>query len=105
VPGSHYSGRDPNDPREPTFEGRGPVSICVKAGDGYLQHPQVWHRGAPNTSDRTRYISGMAWGRRFVAQRFYPFLNYRLPDWLMDMAKGNERLLRVLGKHGKGAYG
>lgn len=103
VPGSHYSGRNPNDPRNPSFEGRGPVSIHSKAGDVYLQHPQVWHRGAPNSSDRTRYLFGIAYGRRFISQRFFPFLNYRMPDHVLEGA--DDRLLRVLGKHPKGAYG
>lgn len=103
VPGSHYSGRQPNDPRKPTFEGRGHVSVHARAGDVYLQHPQVWHRGAPNTSDRTRYILGAAYGQRFISQRFYPFLNYRVPDHVLQGA--SDRLLRVLGKHAKGAYG
>lgn len=103
VPGSHYSGRHPNDPKKPEFEGRGPVSVHVKAGDLYLQHPQVWHRGAPNTSKRTRYVFGYAWSMRFIAQRLYPYLNYRVPDWVLEGA--DERLLRALGKHAKGAYG
>jgi ectoine hydroxylase-related dioxygenase (phytanoyl-CoA dioxygenase family) len=103
VPGSHYSGRHPNSPSHPTFEGRGPVSVHVRPGDVYLQHPQVWHRGAPNTSNRTRFICGMGWSRRFVSQRFYPFLNYRVPDHVLKGA--DERLLRVLGKHAHGAYG
>ena len=54
VPGSHYSGRTPNDQENPVFDGIGPVSAFSKAGDIYLQDPMCWHRGAPNTSDRTR---------------------------------------------------
>ncbi len=103
VPGSHYSGRKPNDPKAPVFEGRGPVSIHAQAGEFYLQHSQVWHRGAPNTSTRTRYLLQYSYGMRFVAQRFFPFLNYRMPDAVL--AGASERLLRVLGKHPKGAYG
>ncbi|MDA0990243.1 MAG: phytanoyl-CoA dioxygenase family protein [Verrucomicrobia bacterium] len=103
VPGSHYSGRPPNDPENPVFEGRGPLSIFCKPGDVYLQHPMVWHRGAPNTSDRQRYLLQHNMGQRFVAQKFYPFLNYRMPDSVLEGA--DERLLRVLGKHPKGAYG
>ena len=103
VPGSHYSGRNPNDGKNPTFEGRGYVSVHVKPGDVYLQHPQVWHRGAPNTSDRTRIICGMAWSKRFISHRFYPFLNYQVPEHVMQGA--NDRMLRVLGKHARGAYG
>ena len=103
VPGSHYSGRNHNDPKNPTWEGRGPVSMLARAGDMYLQHPQAWHRGAPNTSDRVRYLYQQAWGMRFISQRFHPFLNYRMPEHVLEGA--DERTLRVLGKHPRGAYG
>ncbi len=103
VPGSHYSGRHPTDGQDPAFEGRRAVSIHCRPGELYLQHPQVWHRGAINRSERTRCVLGYAFGRRFVAQRFYPFLNYRMPDAVL--AGADERTLRVLGKHPKGAYG
>jgi ectoine hydroxylase-related dioxygenase (phytanoyl-CoA dioxygenase family) len=103
VPRSHYSGRQPSDPKNPTFEGKGATSIHCKAGDIYLQHSQVWHRGAPNKSDRTRYLLQQAYSRRFVAQKFYPFLNYKMPEHVIQGA--SERLLRVLGKHPKGPYG
>ena len=103
VPDSHYSGRHPNDKFDPVWEGRRGVTILCKAGDIYLQHAQVWHRGAPNTSDRTRYLLQQSFGTRMIAQRFYPFLNYRMPDHVLEGA--GERLLRVLGKHLKGPYG
>jgi hypothetical protein len=38
-----------------------------------------------------------------IAQRFYPFLNYCMPDHVLEGA--GERLLRVLGKHPSGPYG
>ena len=103
VPGSHYSGRNPNDVLDPTWEGKKGQSIYCRAGDVYLQDGQVWHRGAPNTSDRTRYLLQMSFGTRMIAQRFYPFLNYEMPAHVLTGA--NERLLRVLGKHPKGPYG
>ncbi len=103
VPGSHYSGRTPPTQEEPEFEGRGPHSIYAKAGDAYIFHNQVWHRGALNESDRVRYVATVAYSQRFVAQRFYPFLNYRMPDHVLEGA--DDRLLRMLGKHEKGAYG
>jgi ectoine hydroxylase-related dioxygenase (phytanoyl-CoA dioxygenase family) len=96
VPGSHYSGREPNDPQSPSFEGRGPVPVFCKAG-------QCWHRGAPNTSTRTRYLFQLSYGMRYVSQRFYPFVNYQLPQHVLDNA--DERRKRVLGFHSKGAYG
>jgi hypothetical protein len=103
VPGSHYSGRQPNDTANPSFEGVGPQSIFCKAGDIYLQNGQCWHRGVPNNSDRTRYLLQLAYGKRLVAQRFYPFVNYSFPPGVLERA--DERRKRVLGFHPSGAYG
>ena len=103
ITGSHYSGRNPDDPKKPNFEGRAPVSILGKAGDIYLHNGQCWHRGAPNTSNRTRYLLQLSYCMRFVSQRFYPFVNYQLPQHVYDRA--DERRRRVLGFHPKGAYG
>jgi ectoine hydroxylase-related dioxygenase (phytanoyl-CoA dioxygenase family) len=103
VPGSHYSGRQPNSPDNPSFEGQEPVSLHMKAGDLYLLNGQTWHRGAPNTSDRVRYLFHQVYSQRFVAQRFWPYLNYKMPDYVLKGA--DERLLRVLGKHREMAYG
>jgi hypothetical protein len=103
VPGSHYSGRQPEPTQRPVWEGRGPVSILGRAGDIYLHHGQAWHRGAPNRSERTRYLLQLCYGQRFVAQRFHPFVDYRLPAAVL--ARADERCLRVLGRHPKGAYG
>ena len=103
VPGSHYSGRNPNDPKNPIFQGQGPVPIFCKAGDIYLHNGQCWHRGAPNSSNQMRYLLQLAYGMRFVSQRFYPFVNYQLPQRVYDRA--DERRKRVLGFHPKGPYG
>ena len=103
VPGSHYSGRQPNDPEFPTFEGKKPISLLMKAGDLYLLNGQTWHQGAPNQTDRVRYLFHQVYGQRFVAQRFWPYLNYRMSDHVLEGA--DERLLRVLGKHPEMAYG
>jgi ectoine hydroxylase-related dioxygenase (phytanoyl-CoA dioxygenase family) len=70
VPGSQYSGRQPNDPENPTFEGRGAASVYCRAGDAYLLNHQCWHRGAPNTSDRTRYVLQLQYGARWAIRRF-----------------------------------
>lgn len=103
VPGSHYSGRNPPPGAAPTFDGQGPVSIHGKAGDIYLHNGQAWHRGAPNQSDQVRILYQQTYGRRWISQRFYPFVNYQFPQGLLDGA--GERLRRVLGLHGKGPYG
>ena len=103
VPGSHYAGRQPNDREKPTFDGQGAKSLLMKAGDLYLLSSQTWHRGVPNTSDRVRYLFHQVYGQRFVAQRFWPYLNYHMPHYVLEGA--DERLLRVLGKHPEMAYG
>ena len=103
VPGSHYAGSPPNSQENPEFEGQGPHTIFAKAGDVYIFHSQIWHRGSPNTVNRPRIMGGVACSQRIISQRLYPFLNYRMPDHVLEGA--NERLLRLLGKHLKGAYG
>lgn len=70
VPGSHYSGRQPNSQDDPEFEGRHPRSMLCKAGDAYLTNHQCWHRGAPNLSDRTRYIMQLQYAQGWAARRF-----------------------------------
>ncbi len=70
VPGSHYSGRRPPNQEEPTFEGRGPQALFCKAGDIYLTNHQCWHRGAPNTSDRIRYVMQIQYAQRWADARF-----------------------------------
>jgi hypothetical protein len=70
VPGSHYSGRHPNSQEEPVFDGRGPRSVFCKAGDIYLTNHQAWHRGAPNTSDRVRYVMQLQYAARWAEARF-----------------------------------
>ncbi len=103
VPGSHRSGRQP-DPNDLTYEGRGVTSALGPAGAAVMWHDQTWHRGAPNrTSDRTRWVQQAPYGRRWVAQRFYPFVNYRMPEAILGRA--NPRRQRLLGMHGIGAYG
>ena len=103
VPGSHYAGRQPAQGITPQFEGQGPVSVLAKAGDIYLHNGQCWHQGSPNTSDRTRYLLQLAYGQRWVSQRFYPFVNYQVPAEVE--ARADERTKRILGFHPKGAYG
>ncbi len=70
VPGSHYSGRYPPASEEPRFEGHGPKAMLCKAGDVYLFNHQCWHRGAPNLSDRTRYLMQLQYAQRWADRRF-----------------------------------
>ena len=64
---------------------------------------QVWHRGGPNTSDRTRYITQVTYARRIIGHKYYPFMNYQMPEHLYKDA--SPRLRRLLGFLDHGAYG
>jgi len=73
------------------------------AGSVVLFNNQVWHRGGPNTSDRTRYITQVTYGRRMIGHKYYPFMNYQMPEHVYKDA--NPRLKRLLGFLEHGAYG
>ncbi|MBI4558590.1 MAG: phytanoyl-CoA dioxygenase family protein [Candidatus Hydrogenedentes bacterium] len=105
VPGSHRACRQPRpeDGDPPHWRGKGPVSLTVKAGDCVMYSNQAWHRGSPNTTDQTRLAVVPAYARRFVAQRFWPFLNYHLSRDILDACTPRQR--ELLGEHGRGAYG
>jgi ectoine hydroxylase-related dioxygenase (phytanoyl-CoA dioxygenase family) len=109
VPGSHRAGRSPA-PSDmdangaPTYEGHGPVSTPGPAGTAVLWNDQTWHRGGPNkTPDRIRWVQQAPYGKRFIAQRFYPFINYHMPADILERA--NPRRQRLLGLHAPGAFG
>jgi len=108
VPGSHRSGRGPeaddmDASGNPTYEGQSVVTTPGKAGTAILWHDQTWHRG-PNRSDgRLRWVQQAPYGKRYIAQRFWPFVNYHLPEDILERA--NPRRKRLLGIHGPGAYG
>ncbi len=70
VPTSHYSGRRPENRDDLEFDGHGPKAIYCKAGDIYLTNHQTWHRGSPNTSNRTRYVMQMQFAQRWADARF-----------------------------------
>lgn len=102
VAGSQLTGREPGYAAELELDVT-PTSLLARAGDVYLVNSQTWHRGAQNQSGRIRYLVTTTYGRRFISQRFYPFLNYRLPPQVLDGA--SDRLLHLLGRHDKGPYG
>lgn len=100
VRGSHYSGRHPNDADfshgGPEFEGNKPVSIFCKAGDIYLQDPQCWHRGAPNRSNKTRYILQSQYAAYWAYWRFSLCNGVPVPENALQNA--SDRLLDLLGR-------
>lgn len=75
----------------------GQVRFCTWSNN------QVWHRGGPNKSDRTRYITQVTYARRIVGHKYYPFMNYQMPEHVYEDA--NPRLKRLLGFLPHGAYG
>ena len=105
VPGSHRSGRSPliEDGTPPQWRGRGPIAATLKAGDCLLYSNACWHSGSPNRTDRHRLSVVVGYTRRFVAQRFYPFLNYNLSRDILDRCTPRQR--ELLGEHPRGAYG
>ncbi len=97
VPGSHYSGRHPPSEETPHFEDHGPRDIYCKAGDIYLHNSQCWHRGAPNNSQRVRYLLQQQYGPRWAFPRYNAYIRYAVDESLLD--KANPRLTQVLGDH------
>jgi ectoine hydroxylase-related dioxygenase (phytanoyl-CoA dioxygenase family) len=103
VAGSHLMGCSP--PREMAgtrWEER-VVTTTGPAGSVTMFNCQVWHRGAPNTSDRTRYMTQCTYGRRIIGHKYFPFMNYQMPEHVYRDA--DPRLLRLLGFLPHGAYG
>mgnify|MGYP001161381452 CR=1 FL=1 len=97
VPQSHYSGRHPENQDNPNFEGNEPISIFCRAGDIYLQDPQCWHRGAPNDSNRTRYVLQSQYAANWAYWRFSLCNSVPLPDNALQSA--SSPLLKLLGKN------
>ena len=73
------------------------------AGSVTLFNNQTWHRGGPNLSERTREITQITYARRLVGHKYFPFMNYQMPEPVF--AAANPRLRRLLGFLDHGAYG
>lgn len=103
VSGSHLFGAAPPGEMAGTeWEDRVTYNLG-KAGSVVLFNNQVWHRGGPNESDRTRYITQVTYARRIIGHKYYPFMNYQMPEHVyMD---ADERRKRLLGFLARGAYG
>jgi ectoine hydroxylase-related dioxygenase (phytanoyl-CoA dioxygenase family) len=103
VAGSHLLGQGPPAKMEGSpWEDR-LVNCCGPAGSVTMFNCQVWHRGAPNTSDRIRYMTQISYARRIIGHKYYPFMNYQMPEHVY--ANADERLKRLLGFLPHGAYG
>jgi hypothetical protein len=64
---------------------------------------QVWHHGAVNRSERTRSMTQVSYGRRLIGHKYFPFMNYQMPEHIY--ADANPRLKRLLGFLPTGPYG
>ncbi len=103
VPGSHLFGRTPPPSMEGTeWEPRYAHNLGG-AGSCVLFNCQVWHRGGPNQGQRTRYMAQVTYARRFIGHKYYPFMNYQMPEHVYRDA--GPRLKRLLGFLPHGAYG
>ena len=74
-----------------------------RAGSVIMFNNQVWHRGGPNRTDRTRYITQITYARRLIGHKYFPFMNYTMPEHIY--AETDERKKRLLGFLPSGAYG
>lgn len=105
VPGSHRACRHPrpSDGNPPSWRGQAAIPLPVKAGDCVIYSNQLWHAGSPNRTDRARLSVVPSYSHRWVAQRFWPFLNYNLSRDILDQCTPRQRVL--LGEHPRAAYG
>lgn len=103
VPGSHLFGRRCPPSLEGTEWEERIVTTTGPAGSVTMFNNQVWHRGAPNRSDRTRVMAQATYARRLVGHKYYPFMNYQMPEHVY--ADASPRLKRLLGFLPHGAYG
>ena len=103
IPGSHLFGASPPRQLDGTeWEERIRYNLGL-AGSVVLFNNQVWHRGGPNRTQRTRFITQVTYARRIIGHKYYPFMNYSMPDHVY--AGADDRLLRLLGFLPHGAYG
>jgi ectoine hydroxylase-related dioxygenase (phytanoyl-CoA dioxygenase family) len=102
IPGSHRAGRKPV-PGETSWEGRKLQPVLCKAGDVLLFRSELWHAGSRNaTPDRSRHLLQVHYGRRMVAQKFSPYLDFRFDPVVLAACSARQR--RLLGEHEPAEY-
>lgn len=98
VPGSHRAGKLLNFTEEiEDYKGQEPISILAKKGDCLVFNSQVWHRGAPNQSDKARYVQQIIYRKKFIIPHMNHDNNtaYQIPLPILERA--NNRRKRLLG--------
>lgn len=102
IPGSHRAGRKPR-PGETSWQGREPEPVLCRAGDVLFFRSELWHAGSRNRSPgRTRYLLQVHYGRRMVAQKFSPYLDWRFNPAVIAACSPRQR--RLLGDHAEAEY-
>jgi ectoine hydroxylase-related dioxygenase (phytanoyl-CoA dioxygenase family) len=103
IPGSHKSGRYPQRLHETSWNGREAEAVLCKAGDVLFFRSDLWHSGSVNwTRNQTRYLLQVHYGRRMVAQKFSPYIDWKFNPEVLASCTPRQR--RLLGDHGPGAY-
>jgi ectoine hydroxylase-related dioxygenase (phytanoyl-CoA dioxygenase family) len=98
IPGSHRFGRQcPDEPAET------PAHACGPAGSVVLFNNQTWHCSGFNSSGRDRMVCQVSYARRLIGHKYYPFMNYQMPEHMYEDA--SPRRKRLLGFLPTGAYG
>lgn len=102
IPGSHRAGRKPR-PGETHWHGRAAEPVLCNAGDVLFFRSDLWHAGSRNrTRDRSRYLLQVHYGRRMVAQKFSPYLQFAFDPEVLAAATPRQR--RLLGEHEPAEY-
>lgn len=101
IPGSHRAGRKPR-PHETRWRGRSALPVLCRAGDALAFRSELWHSGSRNMSHRSRYLLQVHYGRRMVAQKFSPYLEWRFDPAVI--AACTQRQRRLLGDHAPAEY-
>ena len=103
IPGSHLFGKHCNG----NVSGleNNIVSALGPAGTVVMFNNQVWHRGSKNQSDLTRVVTQVTYAKRLVGHKYSPFINYQLPQHIVNMVGSDARKRRLIGFLSGGAYG
>lgn len=102
IAGSHRAGRAPA-AGETQWAGHSAQPVLCKAGDVLVLRSELWHAGSDNrTTDRTRYLLQVHYGRRMVAQKFSPYLHWQFNPAVLAAATPRQR--RLLGDHREAEY-
>ncbi len=102
IPGSHRAGRKPR-AGETHWQGRMPEPVLCEEGDVLFFRSDLWHAGSRNrTRDRSRYLLQVHYGRRMVAQKFSPYLQFAFNPEVLAAATPRQR--RLLGEHEASEY-